>query len=499
MLIEDLYAHAESRAHEAAVVYRDEKVTWADLRERTERLAQGLAAAGIGPGDPVALLLANSPAYVVSALAVGGLGAIVVPLNPMFKQDEIAFLFRNCGVRAVIGDEQGIAVSARIAEERDQELLLVTTGPEGPATRSFDALVDAHPGAPLEPRSPEETLVFMYSSGSTGRPKRVARTHGMCWAEGESYEVSMAIGPADRIFCAIPLFHTYGQGNCLFTGIRTGAAIVILEEPNPFSLRRQRALELLEQHAVTIFPGVPFNFRLLADAPGEADLSALRLCFSAGTALPESVFRRFLERFGIPVRQLYGCTEAGVITINVDDDPVPTAASVGAPADGVTVEVLDDDDAPVPAGEVGSVAIGGPALARGYADLEELNREVFRDGRYFTGDLGRLDDEGRLFLTGRRKLYIEVAGNKVDPVEVEDVLTTHPKVREAVVVGVKGRVDGEEVVKAAIVANDGCEQRELIAFCQQRLANFKVPQVVEFLDEIPKSPLGKILRKYLIE
>ncbi len=499
MLIEDLYAHAESRGSHPAVVFRDERLSWADLRDRTERLAQGLAAVGIGPGDPVALLLANSPAYVISALAIGGLGGIVVPLNPQFKQEEIDFYLRNCGVRAVIGDEHGIAVAARIAEESGEDLALITTGAPGSGTQSFDGLIDGHPGLPLAARSPDENLVFMYSSGSTGRPKRVARTHGMCRAEAVSYEVSMAIGAADRIFCAIPLFHTYGQGNCLFTAIRTGATLVILEEPNPFSLRRERALELLEQHRVTIFPGVPFNFRLLADAPQDADLSALRLCYSAGTALPEPVFRRFLERFGIPVRQLYGCTEAGVITINVDEDPVPTAASVGAPAHGMTVEVLDDGDVPVPAGAVGSVAISGAPLTRGYADLPELNREVFRDGRYFTGDLGRLDDEGRLFLTGRKKLYIEVAGNKVDPIEVEDVLIAHPKVREAVVVGVKGSVDGEEVVKAAVVPHDGCEQRELIDFCRQRLANFKVPQVVEFREEIPKSPLGKILRKYLIE
>jgi long-chain acyl-CoA synthetase len=275
---------------------------------------------------------------------------------------------------------------------------------------------------------------------------------------------------------------------------------VILEEPNPFNLRRRRALELLEQHAATIFPGVPFNFRLLAELDARTDLSALRLCYSAGTALPESAFGGFLDRYGIPVRQLYGCTEAGVMTINVDPDPVATAASVGTPAHGVTVKVVDDEDTPLPAGEVGEVAVASPALTRGYADMDDLNREVFRDGSYFTGDLGRLDDEGRLFITGRKKLLIEVAGHKVDPIEVEDVLVAHPKVREAVVVGVKGRVEGEEVVRAAIVPrDDDCEPRELIEFCRQRLANFKVPQVVEFREEIPKSPLGKILRKYLIE
>jgi long-chain acyl-CoA synthetase len=272
-----------------------------------------------------------------------------------------------------------------------------------------------------------------------------------------------------------------------------------MEEPNPFILNRGRALELLERHRVTIFPGVPFNFRLLAELEHRADLSALRLCFSAGTALPRPAFLGFLERYGIAVRQLYGSTEAGVMTINLDPDPVATSASVGTPAAGVEVMVVDDEGLPVPTGEEGELAVSGPAITRGYADMEQLNRETFRDGRYFTGDLARVDEERRVFITGRKKLLIEVAGHKVDPVEVEDVLVAHPKVREAVVVGVKGRVEGEEIVKAAVVAGDGCEQRELIAFCQERLANFKVPQIVEFREEIPKSPLGKILRKYLIE
>jgi long-chain acyl-CoA synthetase len=158
--------------------------------------------------------------------------------------------------------------------------------------------------------------------------------------------------------------------------------------------------------------------------------------------------------------------------------------------------VVDDEGM---AAEEGELAARGPSITRGYADNAELTRETFRDGHYFTGDLGRLDADGRVYITGRKKLFIEVAGHKVDPIEVEDVLAAHPSVREAVVVGVPGRVAGEEVVKAAVVPDGECRPRELIAFCQERLANYKVPQRVELRDEIPRSPLGKILRKYLIE
>jgi long-chain acyl-CoA synthetase len=286
---------------------------------------------------------------------------------------------------------------------------------------------------------------------------------------------------------------------CLFNFPDSGAALVLLEDPHPFVLKRGRALEVIERERATIFAGVPFNYRLLADAPGEADLSSLRWCYSAGTALPRPAFDAFRERFGIAVRQLYGCTEAGLMTINVEPDPEESFASVGTPAPGVRFAVVDEDGAPLPLGEEGELVVSSPGLTGGYVDMPDVNRQAFRDGFYFTGDLGRIDSLGRVFITGRKKLLIEVAGYKVDPIEVEDVLVAHPKVREAVVVGVRGRVEGEEIVKAAVVRGDDCGERELIEFCQTRLANWKVPQLVEFREEIPKSPLGKILRKYLVD
>jgi long-chain acyl-CoA synthetase len=422
---------------------------------------------------------------------------VVVPVNPAFKQDELEFYFRQCDVRAVISDDRSAGVCERIVAAWDEPAKVIATSAAHGQALTVDMLMAAEP-AKLERRSPEEPLVNMFSSGSTGRPKRVARTHGQLRGESDYYDW-MGIGPEDSIFCTIPLFHTYGMGCCMIAATRTGATLVLLEDPNPFLLRRQRALELLEGERVTIFPGVPFNFRLLAEAPASADLSSLRLAFSAGTALPRPFFDAFLDKFGVPVRQLYGCTEAGTLTANMDEDPVATFESVGEPVDGVEVRIEDDDGEPVPTGSIGEVAVRAPGLTSGYADMPELNSQVFREGYFITGDLGKLDDAGRLTITGRKKLLIEVGGYKVDPIEVEDVVVAHPKVGEAVVVGVPGKVAGEEVVKAVVVPSDAVDERELISFCQERLANFKVPQVVEFREEIPKSPLGKILRKYLIE
>jgi len=497
VLMELLYAHADARPADTALVYRDQRLSFAELTERIERLAQGLASRGIGPGDPVALLLGNDPTFITSYLAITGLGAIAVPLNPGFKQQELEFHFRSCGIRGVISDERSTGVCERIVGGWDEPVEVIATSAAHGQTLTLDMLIEQSEPARLAPRAPEEVLVYQFSSGSTGRPKRVARTHLQCWSEAQSYD-AMGITSEDRIFCAIPLFHTYGMGCCMFAAVRTGAPLVILEEPNPFLLRRRRALELLESERVTIFPGVPFNFRLLAEAPNGGDLSGLRLCFSAGTALPRSSFDAFAQKFGVPVRQLYGCTEAGTLTANVDTDPVATFESVGTPVGEVQVQILDDDGVGVDAGEVGEVAVSSPALTSGYSDMEELNKVAFKDGYFRTADLGRLDEEGRLYITGRKKLLIEVGGYKVDPIEVEDVVIAHPKIREAVVVGVAGEIPGEEVVKAVVVLSEDCEERELLDFCQDRLANFKVPRMVEFRDEIPRSPLGKVLRKYLV-
>jgi long-chain acyl-CoA synthetase len=284
----------------------------------------------------------------------------------------------------------------------------------------------------------------------------------------------------------VPLFHTYGLGCCLLAAVQNAATLVLMKEPHPFLLTRGRALDLLEREAITVFPGVPLNFRLLAEAGRDADLSALRLCFSAGTALERPAFDAFLHRFGVPIRQLYGCTEAGTLTANLEPDAVATFESVGRPVGEVQVEIVD-----------GEVVVAGPALTRGYRDAGARDDEAFRRGWFFSGDLGRLDDGGRLVITGRKKLLIEVAGHKVDPVEVEDVVISHPRVRDAVVLGVAGGLAGEQAVKAVIVPDGTLSERELIRFCQERLAAFKVPQIVERRDELPKSPLGKVLRKYL--
>lgn len=497
MLMSLLYEQAEARPEQAALVYRDERIGYAELVERVERVASGLLQRGIGPGDAVGLALRDDPWFVTCFHSIAALGARIVPVNPAFKQPELEFCFRAAGVRAVISDERTAGVCERILAGFDRPAEVISASPAHGQSLTLETLLESGSAERLAPRRPDEIFVYQYSSGSTGRPKLVPRTHGQCAAEAELYG-AIGFTAEDKILGAIPLFHTYGMGACLFGGAISGATVVILEDPHPFLLKRHRALELIEAEGVTVFPGVPFNFRLMADAPAAADLSSLRLCYSAGTALPRSSFEAFGERFGVLVRQLYGSTETGIITANTSEDAIATFESVGSPLGEVRVEIVDDDGASLPVGELGEVTVKSPAATNGYAEMDEPNRRAFREGWYFTGDLGRLDEEGMLYLAGRKKLLIEVGGYKVDPIEVQDVIEAHPSVDEAIVVGVPGKVEGEELVKAVAVPGGECDERELIAFCRERLANFKVPQVVEFRDEIPKSPLGKVLRKYLV-
>jgi long-chain acyl-CoA synthetase len=482
----------------AAIVHGEERIGYAELAERVARLAGGLSARGVGPGDPVALVMRDTPAFVISFLAVTGLRATVVPLNPHYKAAELGFCLRDCGVRAVIADADKAALCRDLVSAEDRKVEVISAGDAGPGALTLDSLIGGHDAPELDGAAPDDHAVFQYSAGCTGGPKRVPRTQGQLRFEADSLVATLGISSADVLLSALPLFHSYGMGSCMLAALRGGATLVILADAHPFVLQRDRALEVLERERVTVFPAVPFILKLLAEAPGSGDLSALRLCFSAAAALPRPIFDGFAQRFKVPIRQLYGFTEAGAVTANVDDDPWTTWRSVGRPLEGVEVEVLGADGAPLGAGHLGEIAVRSPALMRGYAGLEALNSTVFQGETFLTNDRGRLDEDGRLYITGRKQVLIDVKGDKVDPIEVEDVLAVHPRVREVVVVGVQSGAQGEDIVKAVVVPDGACQERELIRFARERLSNYKAPQMVEFREEIPKSPSGEVLRKYLV-
>jgi long-chain acyl-CoA synthetase len=336
----------------------------------------------------------------------------------------------------------------------------------------------------------------MFSSGSTGKSKRVTRTQHNLLAEFEAMVATAGHTAQDRILCTVPLYHAHGFANALVVSLLSGACMVL-----PASEFNARAtMGLLVSEGVTIYPAVPFMIKMLCDTrfTEPPDLSRLRLVFTAGAPLPEAVSARFAQIYGKTVGQLYGSTETGAISLNVlhqTDKP----NSVGRPLNGYEVQIREEDGEVLPAGETGEIWIGSPATTRRYDGLPEMTEQCFAGDYFFAGDTGHLDADGYLYVTGRKKLLINVAGYKVDPLEVEEVLAKHPKIGDSVVVGVAHAGYGEKI-KAVVVRRpeaEACTEAEIIEFASEHLAEYKVPKMVEFRDEVPRSPLGKILRKYL--
>jgi long-chain acyl-CoA synthetase len=264
---------------------------------------------------------------------------------------------------------------------------------------------------------------------------------------------------------------------------------------------RRAVADLIEREGITVFIAVPFMFIMLCRGTPDAkarNFSSIRWCVSASAPMPKHQNALFHERFGFPVRQLYGSTETGTISVNLDHDIGATLESVGTPLPGIEVAIFRENGQPVTGGEMGEIAVKSASAICGYEGLEDVNREVFREGYFFTGDMGRTDDKGHIYLMGRKKLFINKGGYKISPVELEMLLEEHPKVEEAVVIGVPTQY-GDENVKAVIVLSEPCEAIEIIEYCRGRIANFKIPSQIEFRDELPKSPAGKVRRQLLID
>jgi chorismate-pyruvate lyase len=309
--------------------------------------------------------------------------------------------------------------------------------------------------------------------------------------EAECLSRVLGLGPDDRMLGVAPFFHSYGLGNGLLAGLLSGTRIYAENDFFP-----RDVATLIERGRITAFPGVPFMYQFLAEVDAGADFSSIRYAISAGAPLAADTLEAFGDRTGISIRQLYGTTETGAISVEREGSE-PSSPSVGHPLPGVSVEILDDRGRALPAGKTGNVAVSSP-FAGTYDHPERSSESVFLNDVFLPGDLGKLEADGRLVLGGRRRGFVNVAGNKVDPTEVEAVLKQMPAVSEAVVVAVP---DGaaDEKVKAVIVATEPCTRADVYAFCASRLADFKRPRLIEFRKELPRSPLGKVLRKYLID
>jgi long-chain acyl-CoA synthetase len=466
-----------------AVVHGARRVRYDELQALAGRCASGLRSFGVGVGDCVAVVLPNCTEFVVSLFACARLRAVMAPLDPQSSRHELARFLADAQAKVAITD----ALRADLLRGTDVTVV------------KFDALL-----VPSEEPSPERQFhgpaVYLYTSGSTDAWKRLCCTQQNLYYEAQNFVETVGLTADDNILCAIPLHHSYGLGNCLLDAVYAGSTLVLLEpEDVPFAARCRRVLELIREEAIRFYPGVPYQFQILAALPDcrQPDLAGLKLCVSSGDVLPRQTYYRFLERFGVPIRSLYGSTEAGSIAINTDPDSQIEAVSLGPPLRNVAIEIRDAEAKELPAGVDGEIWVKSPTIPpSGYDNRHDLTREIFRAGFYKTGDIGRLNHRGHLILAGRKQTFINIAGNKVDTSEVEEVLGSCPSVREAAVLGVEVPRMGI-LVKAAVVTDGPCRPAEIREFCRQRLAFYKIPRLIEAYPSLPRSAMGKVQKSEL--
>ena len=503
MLNQILKKTVEQFPEKTAVVYGESRITYREFYKKVEKFSQGLNSIGVKQAECVALILPNCPEFAISFYGIARIGAIALFLNPSFKESELEQYVRDSHAIAIVTDLTRAETCSHLISQLDCHVHLIVVGGERESSFTFDDLLAREAETLQQEQLYEGDVLYQYSSGSTGKPKRVCRTHKNIFHEANNCLLTQRISESDNIFCLVPFYHAYGFGQCLLAATHSGATLVILEPclqngrivEQPFIFRQARILEAIAQETITILPAVPYIYSVLAAIPTStpADLSTLRLCISAGNFLPKDIFDRFYTRFGLTIRQLYGCTEAGAVAINMQSEVNIKYDSIGLPMKNVEINIIDEAERELPPEVVGEIAIESQTLTRGYDNAPDANQEAFKNGYFLTGDLGRKDAEGYLYITGRKKLLIDTGGYKVNPLEIEAVLNKHPQVREVVVVGVASLHAGQ-LVKAVIVPQGKCQERDILDYCREHLAEFKIPKRVEFRSEIPKSSLGKILR-----
>ncbi|MCX0274000.1 acyl--CoA ligase [Nocardia zapadnayensis] len=457
---------------------------YAEVVDRIGRLAAGFMECGIERGDPVALLLPNSPDLFITSHALFAAGAIAMPLAETATRSELAALARKTGPQAVVSTP-GLAVVAEtlIADAAPGiPLYLANALPEGRATAQLPEL----PG--------DTTALYLFSSGSTGLPKVVPHTHAELVADGERASAAWNIQPDDIVLDILPGNFSMGFLLGATHAVAGGATTLYWSDRLPLALSRKKLLDTMVRERVTFMGAVPAMYEILAGQAGSFDLG-LRMAVSGGVPLKRPIFDAVRERLGVPLRQDYGSTEASMFAHNNSADIDSSWTSVGTPAGDARVRIIPFDTEFGPS--VGEMEIKSSSLMRGYLDDAAANAQAFDEGWFRTGDLASLDEEGRIYIRGRSKLLIEVSGYKIDPIEVEETLMTLPAVAEVAVAGLPDGRNGNRLI-AFVVRESDVSAGELIRYAQERLSVQKVPADIAFIDALPRSSAGKVLRTQLL-
>jgi len=517
---------AEKHGEKPAIFFFGRILTFDQLNCLIDRFAAILHHLGIGKGDRVAIVLPNLPQYPIVHYAIMRLGAVIVPVNPLYVERELKYQLNDSGAKAAIVLNLVYPRLKAIRAETSLENIIVTSVKDylppllkllyrfkerkkgtvarvkkEPGVHFFMELMKQKlPSAPEVKVSVNDVAMFLYTGGTTGVSKGTVLTHENLVANAFQTRswVSDIRDGEEVILSALPFFHSYGMTTCMHLSLVCHSKALLVPR---FDTRQ--VLKLVQKHRVTIFPGVPTMYIAINNYPdvNKYDLSSIRACISGGAALPVEVQRQFERLTGGRLVEGYGLSEASPVTHANPLYGLRKEGSIGVPFPSTEAKIVDLETCEdLPVGEIGELAVRGPQVMQKYWNRPEETQQTLRDGWLLTGDVARMDEDGYFYIVDRKKELIITSGFNVYPREIEEVLFQHPKVAEAAVIGVPDAHRGE-VIKAYVVVKEGktATTEEIISFCQGKLARFKIPKIVEFRPELPKSMIGKVLRRVLIE
>jgi acyl-CoA synthetase (AMP-forming)/AMP-acid ligase II len=470
------------------------QTTYGELQTQIEAVTAALRKGGVRAGEPIAIVLPNSLEFIVTFLATTWARAVAAPLNPGYKVEEFRFYLEDAGAKAVV-----MAPGDHPAREAARQLQIpIWEGGLDEHGAVFVRLTNGHSPltthhSPLTTPVPGDVALFLHTSGTTSRPKGVPLTHGNLMVSIANIAATYQLSPQDRSLVVMPLFHVHGLIGATLSTLHTGGAVIL-----PAKFSAGAFWPIASKYGVTWFSAVPTIHQILLSRADQdnAPRGRLRFIRSASSALAPAVFHQLEERFGAPVLEAYGMTEAAHQMASSPLPPEPRKPGFVGKGTGVDIVIRDEQGQRLPAGAQGEVTIRGHNVMHGYLNNPQANAAAFWDGYFRTGDQGVLDENGYLMLTGRLKELINRGGEKISPLEVDAALLEHPAVAEAVSFAAPDAKYGEEV-HAAVVLIGSATSAEIQAFCLKRMADFKVPKVIHVTKEVPRTATGKIQRRYV--